>query len=116
MKRDELLFVGDILGSMNLIERFSKGLTKETFMKDELRQSAIVRQIEIIGEAVKNISDETKEKYPKIEWRKIAGTRDIIIHGYFKVDIETVWKTIKEDIPDVKEKIQRIKKDLEKNK
>lgn len=116
MKRKELLFLKDILESISNIEEFSKGLSKEKFMKNRLKQSAIVRQFEIIGEAVKNISDSTREKYPGIEWRKIAGSRDIFIHGYFMVDYDRVWGIIKKDLPDLKQKILKIKKELENKK
>lgn len=98
MKRDIFLFVEDILKSIKNIKDFSEGISKELFMKDELRQSAIIRQIEIIGEAVKNIPESFRKKYPSIEWRKIAGTRDVIIHSYFGIDFEKVWYILKEDL------------------
>ena len=114
MKRNELLFLKDILESISKIGKFSKGLSKEKFMKNELKQSAIIRKIKIIGEAVKNISNKTKDKYPEIKWRNIAGARDIFIHGYFQVDIERVWDIIQNNLPNLKKQIQKIKKDLEK--
>src|SRR3990167_1684748 len=73
MKRDESFFLGDIIESIEAIEEFSKGLTKEELMPHRLKRDAIVRNVEIIGEAVKNISKNIKEKYPKVEWRKIAS-------------------------------------------
>lgn len=114
MKRDELLFLEDILESIINIEKFSKGLSKEKFLKDKLKQSAIIRQIEIIGEAVKNISDETKEKYPNVEWRKIAGTRDIFTHAYFEIVLDRVWDIVENNLKDLKQKIQNVKKEIEK--
>lgn len=109
MKRNENLFLKDILFSIKNIIIFSKGLSKEKFMEDRKTQSAIVRELEIIGEAVKNISDATKERYPKIEWKKIAGARDIFIHGYFQVDFEKIWDVIKKDLPVLKNDISNIK-------
>ena len=113
MKRNVKLFINDILDSIDKIESFSKGLTKEGLSKDNLRQYAIVRAIEIIGEAVKSISDDLKKDYPGIPWKEIIGMRDVVIHSYFKLDLEKVWKTIKEDIPELKQKILKIKEDLE---
>jgi len=89
-------------------------ITKEHFCDNEEKQSAVIRQIEIIGEAVKNLSTEFKKQNENIEWSKIAGTRDKIIHHYFKVDIDLVWDIIKKDIPSLKVKIQKIKEELEK--
>jgi len=112
MRREDL-FLEDILGSISNIKNFSKGLTKEKFLSNREKQSAIIREIEIISEAVKNISNETRKKYPEIEWRNIAGARDTFIHGYFQVDIERVWGIVKNSLGDLKNKIWKIKKDFE---
>jgi len=109
MKREEIFFIRDILSSIEYIQKFSKGLTKEKFMKDKLKQSAIIRHFEIIGEAVKNISIQTREKYPEIEWKKIAGSRDIFIHGYFMVDYEAVWEIIQNKLSILKIDVQKVK-------
>lgn len=111
MKRDIGLFIEDILNSMRNIEEFSKGLNKERFSKNNLRQSAIIRQLEIIGEAVKNIPDSFREKYPKIPWKDISGFRDILSHAYFGVNIDRVWNIIEKDLPKLKENISKIKVD-----
>ena len=107
------MFLKDILESISRIEKFSKGLTRDEFMKDELKQSAIIRQLEIIGEAVKNISTPTRKRYPEIEWRNIAGARDMFIHGYFRVNLERVWDIVKNKLLGLKKKISHIKKELE---
>lgn len=112
MKRDEKLFIEDILENINLIENSVRDLSKEEFESDRMIIDATVRRLEIIGEAVKNISERTKKKYREIEWRKIAGARDIIIHAYFNVDLDITWNIIKKDIPDLKEKIKSILKEL----
>jgi len=109
MKRDIGLFIEDILNSIKNIEEFSKSLDKEKFSKDILRQSAIIRQLEIIGEAAKNIPDSFREKYPRIAWKDIAGVRDILSHAYFGVNLDRVWKIIETDLPKLKKEISRIK-------
>ncbi len=114
MKRDINLFIDDILENIIDIESFSKGLTKDKFMKDKLKQNAIVRSLEIIGEAAKNIPDYFRYKYPNLPWRKIAGFRDVLVHAYFGVNIERIWEIIKKDLSDLKDNIVKIKEDLDK--
>ena len=109
MKRDIGLFIEDILKSIKNIEEFSKNLNREKFSKNNLRQSAIIRQLEIIGEAVKNIPLSFREKYPQIVWKDIAGFRDILSHAYFGVNLERVWNIIENDLPKLKEEINKIK-------
>jgi uncharacterized protein with HEPN domain len=113
MKRDVRLFIEDILISIKAIEKFSRNLKRESLDSNRLRQSAIVREIEIIGEAVKNLPHSLLEKYPKVPWKTIAGSRDRIAHAYFKIDLDVVWKIVQEDLPVLKKQIQDIKKDLE---
>lgn len=109
MKRDINLFIQDILENIKDIESFSKALTKEKFESNKLIQNAIIRSLEIIGEAVKNIPDSFRDKHQDIPWRKIAGFRDILSHAYFGVSINRVWNIIEKDLPNLKEKISRIK-------
>ena len=109
MKRNINLFIQDISDSIKDIESFSKNLTKEKFGNNKLRQNAIIRSLEIIGEAVKNIPDSFKEKYPEIPWRKIAGFRDILSHAYFGVSIDRIWNIVEKDLPFLKDKIEKIK-------
>ena len=111
MKEDSPL-IEHILDSIAAIESFSKNMKKEKLISSRLKQSAIVREIEIIGEAVKNISKNLKNKHPEIEWKEIVGTRDKMIHHYFGVDLNIIWNIIKINIPDLKEKIAKIKKEL----
>ena len=115
MKRDALLFIKDILDNIDLIEKSIGKTSKEEFSKDQMLQDATIRRIEVIGEAAKNIPKNVKEKYSDIEWKKIIGTRDIIIHAYFEVDLDIVWNVIKKDIPILKENILRIKEELERS-
>ena len=110
LEKDPVIYITHIIESINLTENFSKGLTKEKLEKDKLKQSAIIRQIEIIGEAVKNLPKELIEKYKDIPWKDIIGMRDKIIHQYFDIDINIVWDVLQQDLPELKKKIKEILK------
>lgn len=107
-KKDNSIFLRHILESIEAIGDFSKGLTFEELCKNRLKRSAIVRELEIVGEATKNIDDQLKIKYKEIAWREIAGTRDMIVHKYFGVNLEIIWDIIKKDLPKLKKQISRI--------
>jgi len=109
-KHESLPYLEHIIDAVNDIESFTKGLTKSRFLKNKLRQSAVIRQLEIIGEASKNLPENFRKKYSEVEWKKIAGTRDKIIHHYFGIDLNTVWDIVKKDLPDLKRKIIAILK------
>ncbi len=113
IKKDPLVFIKHIRDSINEIESFTKNVSKEKFMSNNEKQSAVIRQLEIIGEAVKNLPKDFTSKYKEIPWNKIAGMRDKIIHHYFGIDLVTVWNVIKKDLPVLKEEIIKI---FEKNK
>ena len=107
-KRDWRLFVSDILESIEKIERYTLGVSYEEFMKDDKLKDAVVRNLEIIGEAANYIPDEIKVKYKDIPWRQIVGLRHRLIHGYFVVDYDIVWNIVIKDIPRLKTAIKRI--------
>jgi uncharacterized protein with HEPN domain len=90
---------------MEQIEIYTQGLSHETFIQNRLVQDGVIRQLEIIGEATKNISDTTRSSTPEVPWRDMAGMRDILIHQYFGVDLSAVWDTAKQDIPGLKRSI-----------
>ena len=113
MKKEPLIFIGHILENIKDIENFSKGLSKRDLERDTLRQKGVIRSLEIIGEATKNVNQDFREKHPKVEWKKIAGLRDKLIHHYFKINLNLVWDIIKEDLPILKKQIKEI---LEKEK
>ncbi len=102
MKKNPIIFIEHILDNLKNIESFTKGLSKNELTKNKLKQYAIIRAIEVIGEAVKNLPSDFRNKYPNIPWIKIAGMRDKLMHHYFGINLETVWKVVIEDLPDLK--------------
>ncbi|MBI2121809.1 MAG: DUF86 domain-containing protein [Candidatus Sungbacteria bacterium] len=108
MAKDPKIYLEHILESIEAIENYAQGQTIKTFLVSERDQDAVIRRLEIIGEAVKNIPDEFKDKHSEIPWQKIAGMRDVLIHEYFVVDIRAVWDTIQDDLPRLKEQIKHI--------
>ena len=97
-----------ILDEITYVQQSAQGLDKAAFLHDETRKRAYVRSLEIIGEAIKQIPNPLRQKYPVIEWRAMAGMRDRLIHGYFGVDYEIVWDVITSKFPPLKQAIQQL--------
>lgn len=116
MKRDYKLFIQDIKDCIAQINRFVEDMAFKDFVKDDKTSSAVVRKLEIIGEAAKNVPDEIKQKYKELPWSDMARMRDKIIHDYFGIDNEIVWKTIKEKLPEIKPKIDNILREIKNQK
>lgn len=114
MKKEDLLYLDHISDGIGKIAEYVKGVEINAFIKDEEKQDAVIRKIEVIGEATKKLSKELKEAYPDFPWHAIAGMRDKLIHDYFDVDVETVWETATKDIPALAPRIRAIIKELEK--
>ena len=115
MKRRDLRdYLQDILDAVNDIERFVADMSYEQFIKDKKTLNAVVRSIEVIGEASKRLPLSLKAKNSELPWREITGMRDKLIHAYFGMDTETIWKTVKENIPQLKQTIKKMAKDQEK--
>jgi uncharacterized protein with HEPN domain len=108
--KDDLAFIEHILLCIDKIQEYTKNLTVQEFNNNELIQDAVIRNIEIIGEATKKISEDLKSQYREIPWKEMSGMRDKLIHDYFGVDVDVVWKTVKEDIPFLKTLIENINK------
>ncbi len=106
--RHDQLYLADILQAADAIERFLQGVTEEDFMVDELRQSAVLQKLMIIGEAAARLSPEFKAQHPQIEWRDIIAFRNIAVHAYFAVDWRIVWITAIQDAPHLAEQIAEI--------
>lgn len=107
--RDYKLYLDDILEAVKRIERYTKGTTFARLKNDSLKIDGVVRNLEIIGEAAKNIPADIKDRHPDIEWKKMAGLRDILAHEYFGIDLDILWDIIKNKLPDLKKKISRVK-------
>ena len=103
----------DILEAMDNAVKFIGEMSYEEFTQDTKTIYAVLRAIEVIGEATKNILEDVREKYPEIPWKDMAGMRDKVIHEYFVVKIERVWLTVKEDIPRIKPLIKKVFEDLD---
>jgi len=107
MRREEL-YLTDIIEAADTIERFFKDVDKNTFLKDELLQSAVLQKLTIIGEAVARLPKEFRERYPEIEWEDIIGFRNIAVHAYFAVEWSIVWVAATQEAPELKRKIAKI--------
>ncbi|MBI4681656.1 MAG: DUF86 domain-containing protein [Nitrospirae bacterium] len=112
MTRDYKLFISDIADAIKDIEEFIGNMGYEEFLKDNKTKNAVVWEIHVIGEATKNIPSTIKSKYKKLPWKDMAGIRDKIAHFYFGIDYAIVWKVVKERLPEIREIIDGILKDL----
>ena len=106
--KDALPYLKHILQECEFLIENSSNLTFEEFVNDPVLSRAFVRSLEVIGEAVKKLPMEIREKYPEVPWKSISGMRDVLIHDYFGIKYEIVWKTIRERIPELKEQVEKI--------
>ena len=112
-ERDILDYVNDILVSIQDIEEFTAEITFEEFLKDKKTTKAVIRSLEVLGEASKKIPDDLKAQHPQIPWKRMTGMRDKLIHEYFGVDLEIVWNVAKEELPPIKPYFIQLIKEIE---
>ncbi|HCX39331.1 MAG TPA: hypothetical protein DHS36_03695 [Candidatus Veblenbacteria bacterium] len=105
MTKDYSVFLDHILASIEAIETYAQDISEQEFLRSPEKQDAILRRLEIIGEAVKNLPEEFKQQHPEVAWAKVMGTRNILVHEYFGVDMNIVWDTIRQSLPPLKKQI-----------
>jgi uncharacterized protein with HEPN domain len=113
MRRDSKVYVEDMLAAAERIRTYTAGLTYSDFRHDIRTLDAVVRNLEVLGEAAKQIPERIKSEHPGIEWRKIAGLRDILIHGYFGIDVEIIWDVVSAKLPTLFEQLSILMQELE---
>ncbi len=114
MKQDDTVYLLHIIDSIAKVKSYIKAIDEKEFNSNTLVQDAVIRQIEIIGEATRHLSNEFRNQYPDVPWEDITGMRNKLIHDYFGVDIEKVWLTAKEDLPPLNKSVKKILSELNK--
>jgi uncharacterized protein with HEPN domain len=108
MQRDYKAYLEDILEAAGAAREFVTGMGKDELGRDRRTRDAVVRNLEIIGEAAKKLPAQTRRDYPEVEWKKLAGLRDILVHDYFGIDMDIVWDIVQNKLPVLVEQVQRI--------
>lgn len=115
MTEEYMDYIEDIAEASEKIERFTSGMTYDEFIEDERTVDAVLRNFEVIGEAAKSTPECIKKRNDELPWREMAGMRDKLIHGYATVDLEIIWKTVTDDIPELHSKIRDLRAELREN-
>ena len=108
MSRDPLLFLEDIEKGCDKVVRYTEGRSKDQVFGEDVRADAILLNLHIIGEAVKKLPNDLRERYPDVAWREIAGLRDVIAHAYFALDADILWDAVERDVPALLDSVRRI--------
>jgi uncharacterized protein with HEPN domain len=106
--REYKLYLNDIQEAVNKILVYTKGYTYKKFSSDDRTIDAVIRNLEVIGEASKHIPKKLRDQYPEVDWQAMVGLRNIIAHEYFGVDLKIIWKTIKERLPELSKHLEKI--------
>ncbi len=104
----DVIYLGDILDAIRRIEGYTAGVKKKEFIEHLMMQDAVMRQIEIIGEASNSVSDEFQEKHPELPWFQMRGIRNKIVHDYRGINLQVIWETVKNDLPALKKQVEEI--------
>ena len=102
------ILLEEMLEAIGLLQQYTAGLTFEEFAGDVKTQDSVTRRLEIIGEAAKGIPEELRSKYPSVPWRDITGARDVLVHEYFRIDLEMAWDMVHDDLPTLETEVRRI--------
>ncbi len=113
MSRSAKSLLHDILQAAELLGQYTSGLSLEEFAENTEKQDAVARRIEIMGEAVKGLPQDLRDRNPEVPWRDIAGARDVLVHEYFRIDLDLAWDMVKGDIPQLADQIRRILEGLD---
>jgi uncharacterized protein with HEPN domain len=108
MKKDDTVYLRHIIDAFLQIERYTNGVTYEEFLSNSLLQDAVIRQLEVMGEAARNLSADLQNEYPAIPWRQMISLRNRMIHAYFNVNLQIIWEIIQGDIPNLKQDMMRV--------
>lgn len=106
MSRDPKIYLHDILVACEKVLRYTEGIDREDLDSDEMLHDALVRNVLVIGEAAKNVPDDVRGRMPDVDWRGIAGMRDVLVHGYYRIDDDTLWTTVRDEVPELAEAVR----------
>jgi uncharacterized protein with HEPN domain len=111
--KNDTVYLHHILDAINRIQGYTAGVSYDQFLQDSLLQDGVVRQLEIIGEAAKNVSSTFRDAHPELPWSQMTGTRNKLTHGYFEVNLFIVWDTVQSDLPPLKQQVERIIEEMD---